>query len=249
MRLRDVVTPHELKEANLLLMLEGARQVGGGPALRRRTRERSKLPSDALLQALLDEIPDVARDEARAAWSHWMALVTVRQPFFDANHRTALVAFNRATTSAWGFEYRLATSDLEQMMVGSRKLVKQAHKPGADAPRICKRGLPARPWASGQGVLHWLRPQTRRSDAVMDGCAAGSLPPPPHEFLPRTSVGALRVAALEPPAIGPCQGSVGSLFQKGRFRRPATRTRTSRPSPAPRRPRGGRRSAPRCSWR
>ncbi|MFA5944931.1 MAG: hypothetical protein WC876_10755 [Candidatus Thermoplasmatota archaeon] len=136
MRLADHVDPKRLKEANLLLLLEGAKQVGGGADLRKRTKARAKMVSDAKLQQLLDEIPDVPRKNARQAWSHWMALVTVRQPFFDANHRTALIGFNAVTTKLWGFEYSLDTADLEAMMLGSRKLVKQAHRPAADAPRM-----------------------------------------------------------------------------------------------------------------
>ena len=100
MLLADLVTPHDLKQVNLLLLLEGARQVGGGAGLRTRTRARAKMVSDAMLQALLDEIPDVGREEAPRAWSHWMALVATRQPFFDANHRTALMGFNLATSKA-----------------------------------------------------------------------------------------------------------------------------------------------------
>lgn len=107
MRLKDHVSPKLLKELNLLLLLEGAKQVGGGNELRKRTRARAKMVSDAKLAALLDEIPDVSRSRARQAWSHWMALVATRQPFFDANHRTALIAFNAATSKAWGVEYSL----------------------------------------------------------------------------------------------------------------------------------------------
>lgn len=136
MRLADHVDPKRLKEANLMLLLEGAKEVGGGAELLKRTRARAKMVSDAKLQELLDEIPDVPRKDARHAWSHWMALVTVRPPFFDANHRTALIGFNAATTKAWSFEYWLDAADLEAMMLGSRKLVKQAHRPAADAPRM-----------------------------------------------------------------------------------------------------------------
>jgi hypothetical protein len=136
MRLADHVDPKRLKEANLLLLLEGAKQVGGGAELRKRTKARAKMVSDAKLQELLDEIPEVSPKDARRAWSHWMAVVTVRQPFFDANHRTALIAFNAATTKVWGFEYSLAAADVEAMMLGSRKLVKQAHRPADDAPRM-----------------------------------------------------------------------------------------------------------------
>lgn len=135
MRLRDLLTPRILKEINLGLMLESAKQVGGAE-LRKRTRARAKMVPDERLQELLDEIPDVDRPRAASAWSHWMALVATRQPFFDANHRTALVAFNRATTQTWGTEFGLDAADLEAMMLGSRKLVKQTHRPGADAPRI-----------------------------------------------------------------------------------------------------------------
>lgn len=135
MRFADLVTPHDLKQVNLLLLLEGAKQVGGAE-LRKRTRARAKMVSDAKLQKLIDEVPDVTRSEAPQAWSHWMALVTIRQPFFDANHRTALMGFNLATTKAWKFEYALDAADLEEMMVGSRTLVKQAHRPGATGPRI-----------------------------------------------------------------------------------------------------------------
>jgi hypothetical protein len=131
-----LVGPADLKEINLLLLLEGAEKVGGGPELRRRVKARAKMVRDDKLAALLAEIPDVEQVEARGAWSHWMALVATRQPFFDANHRTALMAFNRAAGKAWGLEFSLATADLEAMMVGSRRLVQQAHRPGADAPRI-----------------------------------------------------------------------------------------------------------------
>lgn len=103
--------------------------------LRRRTRSRAKMVSEAKLASLLDEARDVAREQAPAAWSHWMALVATRQPFFDANHRTAFMGFNLATSKAWRFEYVLDPSDMEAMMVGSRRLVKQAHRPGADTPR------------------------------------------------------------------------------------------------------------------
>jgi hypothetical protein len=136
MRLGDLVGPADLKEINLLLLLEGAEKVGGGAELRRRVKARAKMVRDDKLAALLAEIPDVEKDQARQAWSHWMALVATRQPFFDANHRTALMAFNRAAGKAWGLEYSLAIADLEAMMVGSRRLVQQAHRPGADAPRI-----------------------------------------------------------------------------------------------------------------
>lgn len=134
MRLADVVTPRDLKEINLLLLLEGARQVGGAE-LRRRTKARAKMVSDSKLAALLNEIPDVAKAQAPTAWSHWMALVTARQPFFDANHRTALMGFNLALAKEWGIEYSLDTKDLERMMVGSRKLVQDVHRPGASTPR------------------------------------------------------------------------------------------------------------------
>ncbi|HUR24914.1 MAG TPA: hypothetical protein VM327_02740 [Candidatus Thermoplasmatota archaeon] len=136
MRLAELVTAADLKDINYLLLLEGAKQVGGGVELRKRTKARAKMVSDAKLAELLIEIPEVPRTKARAAWSHWMALVTVRQPFFDANHRTALMAFNLATNKTWSFEYSLGTADLEAMMIGSRKLVKQAHRPAADAPRM-----------------------------------------------------------------------------------------------------------------
>ena len=119
MRLADLVTPHDLKQVNLLLLLEGAKQVGGGAELKARTRARAKMVSDVKLQELLDEIPAVEREQARGAWSHWMALVATRQPFFDANHRTALMGFNLATTKTWGFEYALNPADLEAMMVGA----------------------------------------------------------------------------------------------------------------------------------
>ena len=135
MRLKAHVSPKQLKELNLLLLLEGAKQVGGGAELRKRTRARAKMVSDTMLASLLEEIPDAPREDARAAWSHWMALVATRQPFFDANHRTALGAFNAATKQAWGFEYILSEPDLEAMMKGSRTLVKEAHRPGAAAPR------------------------------------------------------------------------------------------------------------------
>lgn len=92
---------------------------------------------ESMLQELLDEIPDVIRADARRAWSHWMALVTMRQPFFDANHRTGLTAFNVATSKEWSFEYVLATPDLEAFMKGSRTLVKRAHKP-SDEERTAK---------------------------------------------------------------------------------------------------------------
>jgi hypothetical protein len=91
-----------LEEINLLLLLEGAEKVGGGAELRRRVKARAKTVRDDKLAALLAEIPDVEQDEARRAWSHWMALVATRQPFFDTNHRTALMAFNRAAGNAWG---------------------------------------------------------------------------------------------------------------------------------------------------
>lgn len=136
MRLRDHVSPKQLKELNLLLLLEGAKQVGGGAELRRRSKARAKMVSETMLQALLEEIPEVDANRAREGWSHWMALVATRQPFFDANHRTALASFNAATRQVWGFEYTLKTEDLEAMMLGSRAHVKQAHRPGADAPRI-----------------------------------------------------------------------------------------------------------------
>lgn len=134
MLLRDLVSPEDLKEVNLLLLLEGAKQVGGAE-LRRRTRARAKMVQNAKLQQMLDEIPEVARKAAPNAWSHWMALVTTRQPFFDANHRTALMGFNLATTKEWGFEYTLETRALETMMVGSRKLVQDVHRPGPTTPR------------------------------------------------------------------------------------------------------------------
>jgi hypothetical protein len=135
MRLAELVTPADLKDINFLLLLEGAKQIGGGAELRKRTKARAKMVSDEKLAELLGEIPEVTRAKARAAWSHWMALVTVRQPFFDANHRTALMGFNLATNKTWEFEYALEARQLEAMMRGSRKLVKQAHRPGADAPR------------------------------------------------------------------------------------------------------------------
>lgn len=136
MRLAELVTPADLKDINFLLLLEGAKQVGGGAELRKRTKARAKMVSDTKLAELLNEIPEVPRAKGRAAWSHWMALVTVRQPFFDANHRTALMGFNLATSKAWRYEYALDAADLEAMMIGSRKLVKQAHRPAADAPRM-----------------------------------------------------------------------------------------------------------------
>src|ERR1051326_3291399 len=87
MRLGDHVTARELKQVNLLLLLESARAMGGGPELLRRCRARAKLVRESRLQQLLDELPDVPVPEAPKAWSHWMSLVTTRQPFFDANHR------------------------------------------------------------------------------------------------------------------------------------------------------------------
>ena len=135
MRLAELVTPADLKDINFLLLSEGAKQVGGAE-LRKRTKARAKMVSDVKLAELLNEIPEINRAKARAAWSHWMALVTVRQPFFDANHRTALMGFNLATSKSWGFEYALDAAVLETMMIGSRKLVKQAHRPAADAPRV-----------------------------------------------------------------------------------------------------------------
>lgn len=156
MLLRDLVTPHGLKEINLLLMLEGARHVGGVELLRR-TRERAKLPSDAALQALLDEIPEANRAEARRAWSHWMALVTLRQPFFDANHRTALLAFNRATAAVWGFEYRLAHRRLgadDAREPKARQASPSAIRGDAEARQ--HRGL-ARPKPPGEDLLRGLR--------------------------------------------------------------------------------------------
>ena len=155
MRLKDHVSPQQLKELNLLLLLESAKQVGGGAELRKRSRARAKMVSDAMLASLVDEMPDVARQGARGAWSHWMALVATRQPFFDANHRTALGAFNAATRAAWAFEYILSNDDLEAMMTGSRRLVKEAHRPGAEAPRRASVGAlrdplhPARAFYAG----------------------------------------------------------------------------------------------------
>lgn len=64
-----------------------------------------------------------------------MALVATRQPFFDANHRTALMAFNLWASKVWGVQFLLDAADLEAMMLGSRTLVKQAHRPGRDTPR------------------------------------------------------------------------------------------------------------------
>jgi hypothetical protein len=152
MRLADFVTPQDLKDINLLLLLEGAKQVGGAE-LRKRTRASAKMVSEAKLSALLDEIPAVMRKQARTAWSHWMALVATRQPFFDANHRTALMGFNLATSKAWKFEYALDTPDLEAMMVGSRKLVKQAHRPRGGRATDRQRRSPARPGTSCEAVL------------------------------------------------------------------------------------------------
>jgi hypothetical protein len=167
MRIGDVLGPADLKEINLLLLLEGAEKVGGSGELRRRVKARAKMVRDDKLAALLAEIPDVEQAEARGAWSHWMALVATRQPFFDANHRTALMAFNRAATKAWGVEYALPVKDLEAMMVGSRRLVQQAHRPGADAPRIATVAAlrdpehPVRRFYAGfEGALEERRPPT-----------------------------------------------------------------------------------------
>ncbi len=131
MRLAEIVTPHDLKQVNLLLLLEGAKEIGAGPELRKRVRARAKMVSDRMLQQLLDEIPDVDQEDAGTAWSHWMALVAARQPFFDANHRTALMGFNLATTKAWGLELSLTNEDLERLMISSRKLVTSLHRPGS----------------------------------------------------------------------------------------------------------------------
>ena len=114
--------------------MEDAKQVGGGE-LRKRTRARAKMVKDVKLAELLAEIPDVDLRGARSAWSHWMALVTTRQPFFDANHRTALMGFNLAANRAWRIEFSLSAPHLEEMMLGSRKLVKDVHRPGATTPR------------------------------------------------------------------------------------------------------------------
>lgn len=64
MCLAELVTPAELKDINFLLLMEGAKQVGDGAELRKRTRARAKMVSDTKLAELLNEIPDVTRAEA-----------------------------------------------------------------------------------------------------------------------------------------------------------------------------------------
>lgn len=67
MRLADSVTPHDLKQINLQLLLEGAKQVGGGRPLAARVRSRAKMVRDDRLQELLDEIPGVNRNDVPMA--------------------------------------------------------------------------------------------------------------------------------------------------------------------------------------
>jgi hypothetical protein len=107
-------------------------EAGVGADLTARTTPRAKMISEFNLQELPVDIPDVGR----AAWSHWMALAATRQPFFDANHRTALRGFDLASTRALGFVCAGEGAELEAMMSGSRKLVQEAPRQSARAPRI-----------------------------------------------------------------------------------------------------------------
>ncbi len=53
MRLKNHATPKKLKEANLLLLLEGAKQAGGGAELLKRTRARASRASIGVIHQSL----------------------------------------------------------------------------------------------------------------------------------------------------------------------------------------------------
>lgn len=90
--------------------------------------------SDAELDALIEAVPPFRRDELRQAWSHWMALVTIQQPFPDGNHRTAMAAFDEVCIGHFGVTVALGTVAARDSTAESRPLILGAHgNPGYPA--------------------------------------------------------------------------------------------------------------------
>jgi hypothetical protein len=61
-------------------------------------------------------------DEARHAWSHFMAVGAGTHPWPDANHRTALLAFDLALVRSAGREVILAPAVAQKMIRKSKDM-------------------------------------------------------------------------------------------------------------------------------
>lgn len=90
----DWLTSVELRSINLQALQDGTTEYVRASEGRSGLRHRIGRIRDGDLRRLLSALPPFPHAEWRQAWSHFMALVAGRHLFPDANHRTALTAFN-----------------------------------------------------------------------------------------------------------------------------------------------------------
>jgi hypothetical protein len=82
---------------------------------------------DSDIRKIIRAIAEFDEEQAPQAWSHFMALAAGRHLFPDANHRTALFAFNFPIFLEWGISYSLSPEDGKNLVAGSKE-IRDPHK-------------------------------------------------------------------------------------------------------------------------
>ena len=126
MRIADQLGTEDLRQIHLAIFQDSAVQyLRSGPfghAEHRRTEQRIRNVAGTKLRRVIGAVPEFSERGLPAAWSHFMAVAAGTHVWPDANHRTAIVAFDQATRSGLGLTIALAEDDAVNLVVASKAM-------------------------------------------------------------------------------------------------------------------------------
>ncbi len=125
-RIGDVLLTEDVRRINLALFRDSGqaylRSGAFGVEERRAIEQRIRNISGRRIRRILEAVPPFADSDIRPAWSHFMAVSAGTHPWPDANHRTALLAFDLAIVQASAQRIGLPVSRVAELVLASKAM-------------------------------------------------------------------------------------------------------------------------------
>lgn len=125
-RIADVVATEDVRRINLALFADAGqaylRSGAFGTDARRAIEQRIRNVPGRRVRRVLEAVPAFEVPQLPAAWSHFMAVSVGTHPWPDANHRTALLAFDLAVGRATSQRVGLPVAHVAQLVVASKAM-------------------------------------------------------------------------------------------------------------------------------